>query len=163
MKARRWPVFWLAAWLLAFALWMVHVDSPKLPEIVAGVIVATVAATGTELARGQRVAGIAVRPSFLAHAWRVVLRALPDIGRLIAAAFSQSVRPRAARGRVVALRFPHGGEEPEENGRRALAQALGSLAPNTIVVGVDPERGRLIAHQLVPTGDPDELDSLGLR
>src|SRR5437764_4077512 len=140
MKARRSPVLWLVAWLFAFAVWMVHADSPKLPELLAGIVVATAAATGTELVRSQRVAGIAVRRSFLARGWRVVARAVPDIGRLTAAAFSQLVRPRAARGRVVALPFPHGGEGPEENARRALAQGLGSFAPNTIVIGVDPDR-----------------------
>ena len=155
--------FWLLAWLFAYALWLIHTDSPKLPELLAGVIVATIAATGTELVRRQRVAGIALRASFLRRAWRVVANVVPDVGRLTVAAFNQLVRPEPVRGRTVARPFPHGGEEPPEIARRALAQALGSLDPNTIVVGVVPERGRLIAHQLVPTGDPDELDSLGLR
>src|SRR5947208_4449057 len=110
MQARRSLVFWLAAWAFAFALWMVHADSAKLPELVAGAIVATIAATGTELVRGQRVAGIAVRPAFLRRAWRPVAGAVPDIGRLTVAAFSQLVRPRAARGRVIGLPFPHGGD-----------------------------------------------------
>src|SRR5439155_1071310 len=105
-----------------------HADSAKLPELVAGAIVATIAATGTELVRGQRVAGIAVRPAFLRRAWRPVAGAVPDIGRLTVAAFSQLVRPRAARGRVIGLPFPHGGDNPDENARRDLAQVFGALS-----------------------------------
>jgi hypothetical protein len=45
-----------------------------------------------------------------------------------------------------------------------MAEALGSFAPNTIVVGVDQEREHLLAHQLLPTRRPqDAIDPLGLR
>jgi hypothetical protein len=91
-----------------------------------------------------------------------VAGAVPDVGRLIVAAFAQLARPQPARGRVVALAFSHRGDEPADNGRRALAMGLGSFAPNTIVIGVDHERDRLLAHQLVPTRDPSDLDPLGL-
>jgi multisubunit Na+/H+ antiporter MnhE subunit len=155
-------LFWAVAWVFAYAVWMVHADSGKLPELVAGAIVATVAATATELVRRQRVAGIALRPAFLRRAWRVVAGVVPDVGRLTVAAFSQLLRPRDARGRTIAIPFPHGGDEPQENGRRALAQALGSFAPNTIVIGIDPDRGRLIAHQLEPTPSSSDLDPLSL-
>jgi multisubunit Na+/H+ antiporter MnhE subunit len=156
-------MFWLLAWAFAYAVWMVHADSPKLPELLAGAIVATIAATATELVRRQRVAGIAIRPQFLARLWRVAAGVVPDVGRLTVAALAQLLHPRDARGRTVAIPFAHGGEEPRDNGRRALAQALGSFAPNTIVAGIDPEGGRLIAHQLDPTGSPSDLDPLGLR
>src|SRR2546429_6472055 len=160
MEARRSAVFWLVAWVFAYAIWLVHSDSPKLPELIAGIGIATIAATGTELVRRQRIAGIAVRAAFLRRAWRPLAGAVPDIGRLVVAAFAQLLHPRATRGRVVALPFQHGAEEPHENARRALAQALGSFAPNTIIVGIDPDTHRLIAHQLVSTGEPSELDPL---
>jgi len=154
--------FWLLAWIFAFALWMVHDDSAKLPELLAGIGIATLAATGTELVRRQRVAAIAVRRGFVARAWRVVVGAVPDIGRLTIAALQQLVRPQPVRGRVVSLPFRDGGEAPSANGRRALAEGLGSFAPNTIVIGIDPERDRVIAHQLTATSDDSDVDPLGL-
>jgi hypothetical protein len=35
-----------------------------------------------------------------------------------------------------------------------FTQALGSLAPNTLVVEIDRDRRVMLVHQLVPTDDP---------
>ena len=47
---------------------------------------------------------------------------------------------------------------PAEAGEQAafvaFTEALGSLAPNTVVVDVDGERGVLLVHTLAPTGAP---------
>jgi hypothetical protein len=43
-------------------------------------------------------------------------------------------------------------------GRRALAETVGSVAPNTIVIGIDDERGLLLVHQLRRHGGPEDLD-----
>jgi multisubunit Na+/H+ antiporter MnhE subunit len=154
--------FWVIAFVFSYAVWMVHDDSAKLPELLAGAAVAALSATGTELARRQRVAGIAVRPRMLRHAARVVPAAVRDCGALTVMAFRQLIRPQAVRGRTVALPFVHGGDAPAANGRHALAQALGSFAPRTIVVGIDPDRDMLIAHQLGVGDDPHDLDPLEL-
>jgi multisubunit Na+/H+ antiporter MnhE subunit len=153
---------WLVAFVFSYAVWMVHDDSAKLPELLAGILVATIAATGTELVRRQRVAGIAIAPSWLRHAPRLIPSAVRDCIVLTRLALTQLVRRDPACGRTVAIPFGHGGEDPPENGRRALAQALGSFAPSTIVVGVDPERNLLIAHQLAASCDPGDLDPLEL-
>jgi hypothetical protein len=58
------------------------------------------------------------------------------------------------RGRLRALPFRHAGGDPADQGRRAMAEGLGSFAPNTIVLGVDAQRDLIFAHQLVPTDDP---------
>lgn len=155
--------FWVTAWLAAAALWLVLVDSVKLPELVAGAVVATVAATAFELVRRQRVAAQAVRPELSLRVWRVVLRAFPDILRLTRAAFAQVVERRPARGRVIALPFGHTGDHPDQRAVRAVAVGFGSLAPNTIVVGVDPESGLMLVHQLEPTRNPADIDPMRLR
>src|SRR5436305_8473697 len=93
--------FWLLAWILSFAFWMLHADTPKLPELLAGAGIATIAATGTELVRRQRVARIALRAGFLSKAWRVVFTAGPAIGKLTVAALQQSLHRQPAVGRVI--------------------------------------------------------------
>jgi hypothetical protein len=79
------------------------------------------------------------------------------------AALAQLVAPRPARGELRAFEFRHGGDSPHEVGRRALAEALGSLPPNTIVIGIDPERDLILGHQLEVNGGADAVDVLGLR
>ena len=58
--------------------------------------------------------------------------------------------------------FRAGGDGSRDVGRRALAEGLGSLAPNTIVIGVDDERDLLLVHQLHRSGGREELDVLEL-
>jgi multisubunit Na+/H+ antiporter MnhE subunit len=155
--------FWLLAWLASAALWMLLADSAQVAVLVAGAAVATLAATAFESVRRQRVAAQALRPVLALRIWRVVVRAVPDIGRLTRAAFAQLIRPQAARGRVLAMPFGHTEDDPDARALRAVAIGLGSIAPNTVVIGVDPDSGLLLVHQLEPTRRPSDLDPLQLR
>jgi hypothetical protein len=73
-----------------------------------------------------------------------------------------TARRRPAFGTFRAIRFDGGEDEPHQTGRRALAEAAGSLAPNTFVVGIDGERQLILAHQLRPTGGRETIDPLEL-
>ena len=156
-------LLWLLAWVASAAIWMVLTDSVRVEELLAGAVVAALAATGFELARRQRIAEQAVRPELSVRAWRVVLRAVPDVFRLTRAAFAQLVQRKPVRGRVIALPFGHTADNPDEHALRAVAVGFGSIAPNTIVIGVDPDSGLLIVHQLEPTRKVSDIDPMRLR
>ena len=57
--------------------------------------------------------------------------------------------------------FRCGDDERLETGRRALAESLGSFAPNTIIIGVDADREFLLGHQLRAGGGDEAIDVLG--
>src|SRR5205807_2257282 len=95
--------YWLAAWLAGYALWMLLTDSLRVIELLVGVGVAALGATGFDLVRRQRVTEQAVIPGLLLRAFRVLPRALPDIVRLTRAAFRQAVRREPVRGKVIAM------------------------------------------------------------
>ena len=164
MRAVRRAGFWLVAAGFSYAVWLVHDDSAKLSELLAGLVVAAIAATGTELVRGQRVARMAFRPRFVRRTPLLLLSSVRDCVTLTFAAFAQLLDRRDARGITVEIPFRHGeDEDPYATGRRALAMGLGSFAPGTVVIGIDPERAVLVAHQLPASGDPSDLDPLGIR
>jgi multisubunit Na+/H+ antiporter MnhE subunit len=149
---------WLGVWALLAPLWLLLVDMTEWPELITGAVCVAIAATGSELVRAHDVAG--ARPVWggLARAWKPVLRAPMDVVRVALAIAGRR------RGGFYALPFRPGGDDPHDVGRRAMAEALGSFAPNTIVVGVDQEREHLLAHQLWPTSRPaDAIDPLTLR
>jgi hypothetical protein len=58
------------------------------------------------------------------------------------------------------IHFDAGGDDAHSVARRALVVAGVSLPPNSFVVSIDAERGRLLIHNLVPPahspGGPDE-------
>jgi hypothetical protein len=156
-------VAWSAAWIFAGALYLLLIDTTDTPELIVGAVAAAIAASGLELAREERLVGETVRAGWLARLYRPFLKAPGDIWRVSVAALSQLVAPQRVRGEFRTLSFPNRPDRQREEGRRALAESFGSFAPNTIIIGVDPERELLLAHQLERTPGADAIDPLGLR
>jgi multisubunit Na+/H+ antiporter MnhE subunit len=149
--------------LLGGGFYLLLIDTTQLPELYAGVGATLLAAIGFEVSRAQGLAEAALPIGGLARSWRLVARLPVEIWLVSVTAVVQLIRPRAqARGRFRAVPFDAGGDGPGDTGRRALAEALGSLTPNTIVVGVDPDSKLILVHQLRVTGDRDQLDPLQL-
>jgi len=155
---------WIVTWVVLGGVYLLLVDLVNLPELITGAVVAAVAATASELVRAQRDNPLRPPAAGLWRAWRPIARAPRDLALVTGAILRQLADRRPERGRVRAIPFRHGGADPAGIGRRALAEGLGSFAPNTIVIGVDDERNLLLVHQLVPSGDAGEaLDPLGVR
>jgi multisubunit Na+/H+ antiporter MnhE subunit len=149
--------------VLAGAVYMLLIDTSSLPELYAGAAVALIAALVFEASREQGLAEASARPAWVLRAWRAVARIPVDVCAVSAAALQQVFAPVARRGVVRTAPFKHGTQtSARDAGRRALAEALGSLAPNTIVIGVDPQRDVIVVHQLREGGDTRALDVLGL-
>ena len=163
MTPARGVLAWFAAWVASAALWTILTDSVRIEEILAGALVAGLAATGFEVARRQQLAPEGIRPSLARRSWRALAQVAPDVWRLTRAAFAQVAQRKARRGEVVAIPFRQDGGAADAAARRAVAAAIGSVSPNSIVVGVDPDTGTMLVHQLEPTREPSDLDPLGLR
>jgi hypothetical protein len=162
--ARRLLLPWLLTAALLFAFWLLLVDTREEAQIYAGIGVALLGAAGSELVRGQRIAQVRPRPRMLARSWRPLAKVPRDL-LLLARAVAPALRGSPPQGRLRALPFEPGGEDPVDNARRAAAELGGSFAPNTVVIGVDGRRKAILVHQLVPdTDDPESsIDPLGVR
>src|SRR5947209_13329024 len=148
----------VAGYLLAAAFYLLLIDSVDTPELIVGAVAAALAATGFELTREEGIVREAIRLRWLARAHRPLLRVPGDIATLAVVAARQIASPQRARGEFSTAAFAARGDEPFESGRRALAEALGSFAPNTIVIGVDGDRELILAHQLRRGGPIDPLE-----
>ena len=148
--------------VLGAAFYMVLIDTVDLPEVYAAIGAVALSAAGYEAARRQGIAEARVSPGWVARGGRVIV----DIPRQIVwvswQALAQVAGPRQRRGTLRAVAFRAGGAGSSDVGRRALAEGLGSLAPNTIVIGIDDERDLLLVHQLHRSGGRDQLDVLEL-
>jgi hypothetical protein len=154
---------WSAAWVCAAALYLLLIDTTSLPELIVLAGAAAIAATGFELAREQQTAGgLSARLRWFATLYRPLVKTPSDIAVVTGLALRQLVRPRQVNGTFRAVRFSCGPDHDIEIGRRALAEAFGSFAPNTIIVGVDVERELILGHQLHPSGGAEAIDVLGL-
>jgi hypothetical protein len=121
---------------------MVLVDRPRIDEIVAGVLAATLATAIARMVRRDEEGGHA-------RALRRLPRALagvaPDLWLLARAVWRRGVLRRAGTGRIV--------EKPLPEGPTSLTQAIESLGANTVALRADPDRGVLVVHQLVAPED----------
>lgn len=153
---------WSLGWVFAAALYLLLIDITDLPELIVGAGAATLAATGLELARGQQVVGESIRLPWFARAYRPLIKVPSDIWQVSAAAIVQLVRREAVVGEFRAVPFRRHEDGRLESGREGLAEGFGSLAPNTIIVGIDTERELILAHQLRRSGDRDAIDLLKL-
>jgi hypothetical protein len=153
---------WSLAWVGAAALYLLLIDLTDLPELIVGAGAAVLAATGLELAREQGIVAESVRWRWLLRLHRPLLRIPRDIVVVSGMALLAIVSRRSTFGTFRAVPFGCDEDEPYETGRRALAEAAGSVAPNTFVVGIDGDRQLILAHQLRPTGGRETIDPLKL-
>jgi hypothetical protein len=143
-------------------LYLLLIDITDLPELIVGAGAAVLAATGLELAREQGLVGESVRFRWLLRVHRPLLKVPTDIALVSLAAFKALVRRDERQGSFRVTRFVGNEDQQREAGRRALAEGLGSFAPNTIVVGVDPDSETILVHQLWRSGGREALDVMEL-
>jgi hypothetical protein len=142
-----------------FLLYLALVDTRQHPELVLGSVVAAAAASAALGVRSSRPLRGLLDPSVL----RVVLRAAPGFvteSAMILGFLVARLAGRAPRGRFRTAPFRAGGNGRRDVARRALSEAVGSLGPNTIVIGIDRDRDLILVHQLVRRDE--DRDPLGL-
>lgn len=145
---------------LGAGFYLLLVDTVAFPEAWVMLVVALVAGLAFTLSSDQGETQ-SIKPRWLLRSWRVLAGLPLHIALVCRDALVQPFTGTKTRGefRVVPFR---GGERPSDRGRRALTESLGSVAPNTIVIGIDSDRELLLVHQLHRHGDRDDLDVLGL-
>lgn len=151
--------------MFSAALYWLFIDTRQLPELIVGVVAATIAATGTELARAQGIVGESIRARWLLRIHRPLLKLPSDVFAVSQIAIRQLLHARsrpAHVGRFRAFPFRCAEQRQLESGRHAMAESFGSFAPNTIIVGVDYETEMILGHQLKQGGGREAIDILEL-
>jgi multisubunit Na+/H+ antiporter MnhE subunit len=148
--------------VLAAAFYMVLIDTVDLPELYAAIAAVLLGGAACGAARHQGVAEAELSWRWMARAPRVLVSVPQQIVWVSWEVVVQLLHPRTRRGTFRAVAFRAGGEGADDVGRRALAEGMGSVAPNTIVIGIDPQSGLLLVHQLRHAGGRDQIDVLQL-
>ena len=141
--------FWIAWYVPMVVLWLAFVETLAWEELAAGLVAAAIAATAAELVRSQDLVRFHLDPRWLRDVHRLLWQVLRDCW-LLAAALWRHCTGRPVRGEFRVVPFPVEADDARSAARRALATALVSVAPNTVVVGVEGGEGEMLVHQLVP-------------
>ena len=150
--------FWLSWWIVLFVLYLLLVFKTEPAEFVAGALAAALAATGATLVRERGdirfspgVGWLRMLPALAAEVVTGTVRLVPLVWR--------AARGERIRGRMRAIRFTGAGATDQESAtRRALEKFLGSVAPNSFVVGFDERHDVVVVHQLEQTEEPPRVD-----
>lgn len=154
MTLRR-ALIWLVWRMCLMGLFLLLAAKWNTPFIVAAGVVSYLAASAIIVLMRQGLANPEARLGWLKLIPLLPGQMLRDCGVLAGALWRRLARGEDVAGVYREIPFDPGLEHDREDmGRRALAVAGASLAPNTIVVGVDPHRNSLLVHQLVPTPEP---------
>jgi hypothetical protein len=160
MIRRTWIV--LIGLLIGGGFYLLLIDTRSLPELYVLAGVALACGLLFLISREEGFEEARIRPGWLAGAWRLAAKIPLDIALVCGQALAQLMRPRDRRGEFRAVRFRAVDGTPQDVGRRALTEAVGSVAPNTVVIGVDAVSGVLLVHQLSRQGEAKDLDILRL-
>lgn len=140
---------WVVWWALLFCLWVVLDYSVATAELAVGAGVSAVGALVTELVTDQAGSNFRLR-----LAWLVRMRVLPGrVARDTVIVFGALWR-RLAHGQQPPSGFREvptawGDDSAQGLTRRVLLVGGTSVAPNTLVLGIDQEREVMVVHHLV--------------
>lgn len=141
-------------------LWMLFVSQLQGAELVAGAAAALLGAVADGVVKSKRLAKFRPRPSWVwLFSWEpwYVLTGSASILRALARRLMG--KKSEAQFRVVPFRA--GGKDSKSAARRALAITATSISPDTIVVGIDRERGFTLLHLIAPKPVPKIARKLG--
>jgi multisubunit Na+/H+ antiporter MnhE subunit len=141
--------FWIAWYVPLVVLWLAFVDTFAAAEVVVGLVAAAIAATAAELVRSQGLVRFRLDPRWLRGLSQLPGQTLRDCW-LLTVALWRHCTGHPARGVFRVVPFPSEADDARSAARRALVTALVSVAPNTVVVGVEGSGGEMLVHQLVP-------------
>lgn len=149
---------WLIWWVSLTALYWLLVFKTEPAELIAGAVCGAISATGAELVR--RHGSVRFSPGWR---WLPALLPLPrlvvtDTLRLVAVLWRVIVRREDVRGSYVAVPFKRERRGIDGPSRRAVAKFVGSVAPNSLVVGIADKHDRMLLHRLEPTDEPPRCD-----
>lgn len=149
---------WFAWWIALVLLWQLFVNTFAMPEVLAGLGAAAIAATAAEIVREQGLIHFRPQLRWLVRARKLPLAVIVDCGVVMGALWRRVGRREPVKGAFTAFPFVSGGDDAEAAARRALYVLAISLTPNTFVIGIDRENDVMLVHQLVSNNPANASD-----
>ena len=150
-------LFWIGDWATLMAFWIALTGSLRWTGLLVGAgasLIGSLISVATEAMTLVR---------FLPH-WQYVWKSRSVLWQLplgtISVLRTLAQHHGRATGRVHSISFEPGGESAEAQARRAVAEAFPSMAPASVVIGVDRDGGTVLFHLLGTDSPPPTLERL---
>jgi hypothetical protein len=150
--------FWLSWWVGLTGLYLLLVFKTEPAELVAAAICGAISASAAEMVRRHGRLKFAPGWGWTPAALRLPGAVVVDTSRLVAVLWRVIVRREHVSGRIITVEYKDAHRRGvNASSRRAVAKWIGSVAPNSLVIGFAEKHDRVLLHQLVPVKpeDPD--------
>jgi len=150
--------FWLIWWVGLSVLYLLLVFKTEPAELVAAAVCGAISATAAEMVRRHGHVSFAPGWRWLPAALRLPRAVVVDTGRLVGVLWRVIVRRQAVTGRILTVPYKDARRQGvDAMSRRAVTKWLGSVSPNTLIIGFAEKHDRVLIHQLVRAEleDPD--------
>ena len=138
-----------SSWTLLVLLWIAFVGTTDTTEVLVGLLAAAIATFALEVVRAQRLLGFRFERATFIRALGSIAHIPYDFGIVTWELVRALARRRRVAGAYVELPFSAGETGRAQHAwRRAVTTVAGSVAPNTIVVHIDPEQNSALVHTL---------------
>lgn len=159
-RGTRSPLVFASALALVAGLWLLFTGSDKLHEWIVGLAGAACTMVFLTIVYRQELQGFDLRWSDALALWRAPWYLISGVGE-ITLVLLKDLAGKRAESIFRVCGFQTAMADPHLVTRRALAVAYTSIAPNFIVLGVDPRRSRMLFHQLQRSSVPRMTKQLG--
>ncbi len=149
-------------YLFLVGLWMLFVSVTKPREMVAGLVAALIAAVADATIKSTEYAKFKPRVEWLPLIFWEAWYALHGTWAVLWALLRR-IAGKKTGDRFVSVPMNAGGDDAESWARRALMIAYLTMAPDSIVLGIDLDRQCMLVHQFPPAGLPLIAQRLGAR
>lgn len=145
-----------------YLLWLIFVGTFELHELLIGIIGAVFASVGMVVLGLEFPVPFSPRISDLFACWRLPWYLLSDTRVVFAVAVKDWLGIERARSLFRVCPFDAGNKkDPHRSARRALATLYSTVAPNSIVLGVNASNQKLLFHQIQRSSVPKMTEQLG--
>jgi multisubunit Na+/H+ antiporter MnhE subunit len=140
---------WLVWWVLLMSFWVMIDDSISTDELLAGAGAAALAAAFADLVTYQAATRFRMRIEWLVPALSLPGQVFRDTIIVYHALWRRLVHGEQPPSAFAELPARFGDNSAEGMTRRTLLVGGTSVAPNTFVLGIDPDRDVMVVHRLV--------------
>lgn len=149
--------------LLLMVLWIVFVGGTRIDEMIVGAGAIMLCGAFLYLVWRTETLKIDLKMVDLAQGWRVPWYILTSSYEIIAIFVKDLSGAKKSQSLFRVSGFKTSPTNPQLIARRVLAIFYTTMAPNFIVIGVDPRQNRMLFHQLKRSSIPKMTQALGAR
>jgi hypothetical protein len=137
-------------WFSLLALWMAFVSQTKRDELLVGVVAALIGAIADADVKRENFFEFEPKASWVMSGLLLPWYAAQGC-YLTLKAFFLYLFGRHPESNFKVAGFDATGNDSRSAAKRGLAEAYLTIPPNSIIIGIDRERGRVLMHEIVPS------------